>query len=92
MPIQLPPPPNEPVGDSYNWREWFYTLWNKTTVAGANSFNSLDFTGSSITSIVTRDHNLLTNIQGGDSTTHWHLSQTEYNTMLSSEVLLWLSM
>jgi hypothetical protein len=79
MALQLPPPPNNPVSNSFEWREWFYKLYTKTTSASGISFNSLDFSDSNIESIVTRDHDTLTNIQGGDSLNRYHLTQSQYN-------------
>jgi len=41
-------------------------------------FNDLGFMGSNITSIVTRNHNDLTNIQGGTPGQYYHLTASDY--------------
>lgn len=73
MAAGVPPPPiNSPTG-SYYWIEWYTNLTNflnGTNIPWAN----LNFTGSNITDIQTRNHNDLQNIQGGDATHHYHTS------------------
>lgn len=84
MAISLPPPPTNPVSNSFEWREWFYTLWTRTNGVSGVSFNGLDFSGSNISSIVTRDHNTLTNNQGGNGSTEmYHLNLAQYNSVTS---------
>lgn len=84
MALILPPPPQNPVSNSFEWREWFYALYTKfANNSSGISFNSLDFAGSNIDNIVTRDHNTLTNIQGGDSLNRYHLTQSQYNSVAS---------
>ena len=78
MAVQLPPPPNNPVSNSFEWREWFFKVYSKFTQATGISFSGLDFSGSNLNSIVTRDHNTLTNIQGGDSLNRYHLTAAEH--------------
>jgi hypothetical protein len=85
MAVQLPPPPNEPIGPSKNWRDWIFSIWQYTTTQAANAFNGLNFSGSNITSIVTRNHNDLQNIQGGASLQAYHLTQAEQTVMASIE-------
>lgn len=75
MAAGVPPPPlNSPSGSFY-WLQWYSTLTdflNGTNIPWAN----LNFTGSNITDIITRHHNDLQQIQGGDGTgsgQRWHL-------------------
>lgn len=78
MGVLLPPPPNQPVSDTHEWRDWFYTLYKNTTSGNGIKFTGLDFSGSNIDDIVTRDHNTLTNLQGGTSLQYFHLTSAEY--------------
>lgn len=89
MAIKLPPIPNSPVSDSFVWRDWFFKVSQALLVALNQSFVGLDFTGSSISSIVTRDHNLLTSKQGGDgSTQFFHLTSNDSTNIINRTVLL----
>lgn len=77
MPGKLPPAPvGVPPGHSF-WNDWYEKLRdliNDTVV----SFTDLNFTGSNLTSIATRNHNDLQNIQGGGSAQYNHLTTAEY--------------
>ena len=64
MPIQLPPPP--PTNSTVD--RWLNLLWRKLSADGEISWDTLNFSGSNITDIETREHNSLQNIQGGVST------------------------
>jgi len=77
----LIPPPNNPVGNTHEWRDWFFKVYIFLNTASANAFNGLSFLGSNITSIVTRNHNDLTTIQGGDSLNRYHLTSAEYTSV-----------
>lgn len=86
MALILPPPPQNPVSNSFEWREWFFALYTKYQNGGSGvSFNSLDFAGSNIDNIVTRDHNTLTNIQGGDSLNRYHLTQEQQAQVIAND-------
>lgn len=85
----LPPIPNDPIGENYKWREWFNSIRNSIVgVAGSSiiTHNSLSSTqGGTATEryhLTLTQHTDLTD--GGDSTSHTH------NKMQSNEVLLWL--
>ena len=66
MAVGIPPPPlNSPSG-SYYWLEWYTNLTNflnGTNIPWAN----LNFTGSDIADIITRNHNELKAVQGGNA-------------------------
>lgn len=66
MAAGVPPPPlNSPSG-SYYWLEWYTNLTN--FLNGTNiPWSNINFAGSNIADIQTRDHNSLQNIQGGDA-------------------------
>jgi hypothetical protein len=61
-----------------DWLRRFYLTVLGGTGAGT-VFNNLDFTASNITSILTRNHNNLQNIQGGAANDNYHLTQTNFN-------------
>jgi hypothetical protein len=87
----LPVPVNSPLGGEripLDWLSWFNQVYNviKNYIA---TYTGLDFTGSNITSIVTRNHDDLQNILGAGTT---HLSTSQVNQLKSSQVLLWLTM
>lgn len=82
MGLKIPPPPtSEKDITSPIWGHWFEIVKNNITTQGL--FSNLDFTGSNITSILTRNHNDLQSIQGGSSTERYHLSLADYTTVVN---------
>lgn len=81
MAIQLPPIPNNPVTDTFVWRDWFFKVGNALVQQAGISWTTIDFTGSNLLNIQTRQHNALQAIQGGNSGQYYHLTQTQYNTV-----------
>lgn len=79
MAVKLPPIPRLPIGENFEWREWFRKLRELASSVAGIAFNSLDFTDSNITSILTRRHNDLQSIQGGASGQYYHLTLEQYN-------------
>lgn len=66
MAAGIPPPPLNSATGSYYWLEWYTTL--TTFLNGVNiPWSNINFTGSDIADIVTRNHNELTTIQGGNA-------------------------
>lgn len=84
MAAGVPPPPINSPNGSYYWLEWYTSLTN--FLNGTNiPWSNLNFTGSNLTDILTRNHNDLQNIQGGFGTTnangqHWHMTGKGYCT------------
>jgi hypothetical protein len=80
MAAGVPPPPlNSPTG-SYYWLEWYTNLTN--FLNGQNiPWSDLNFSGSNITDIVTRDHNSLQAIQGGNASGTTGPSGNAYHSM-----------
>lgn len=82
MSNKLPPTPiGIPPGHSY-WNDWYEklrNLINNTTVR----FADLDFAGSNLTSIQTRNHNDLQSIQGGAPTDYFHLTSAQQSGLTS---------
>lgn len=80
----LAPIPNQPIGNTHEWREWFFNLWQSLGGAqGQIFYTDLNFTGSNLTSIQTRAHNTLQGLQGGNigGTEYYHLDATQYNSI-----------
>jgi hypothetical protein len=76
----LPPIPKEPIEpNSHVWREWFNSIRNVivNTAQGVIAWASLNFAGSNITDIATRNHNSLQTIQGGTANQYYHLTATQ---------------
>ena len=67
VPLAPPPPTGGPIDG------WLYLLWRRFTQAGQILWSSLDFTGSNLTDIATRNHADLQNI---DTATYTHLTAT----------------
>jgi hypothetical protein len=82
--MALPDPPVlESNQDSYMWRHWFRQLHDYITRAGQLGWSQLNFTGSNITSILSRDHNQLQGLQGGSASEKYHLTAAEYGSLSS---------
>ena len=77
MPTLPPPPTNDQTG-SYAWLEWFRQLRNYIATVGSVPWNIIDFSGSTISDIANRAHNLLQSIQGGSSGEYYHLTATQH--------------
>lgn len=92
MATLLPPMPiGTPPGSAY-WNQWYEQLRqliNSGTVY--TTWANINFTGSNLTSLVTRLHNDLQSIQGGSAGDYQHLTTAQKNTigsltMISSAV------
>ena len=79
MATVIPPPPSKTQSmDSYIWQDWFRLIRDRASAALTSvTWSDIDFTGSNITSIGTRDHNTLTTIQGGTVGEYNHLTDVE---------------
>lgn len=78
MATQLPPIPNNPVTDTFVWRDWFFKVAQQLQQAASIAWSSLDFTGSNITDIQTRQHGSLQGLQGGTGGQYYHLTAAEH--------------
>lgn len=80
----LPPPPINDKPGSFTWMEWYRQLRNYVSTSGSVPWYILNFSGSSITDIASRDHNALQAIQGGSAGEHYHLTQAQISGLLSN--------
>lgn len=60
----LAPPPQS--GKDPQQDRWMYLLWRRLTQSGQILLSSLDFSGSNLTDLQTRNHNDLQNLNAGD--------------------------
>lgn len=72
VPIGPPPPTAEPIFD-----RWVHLLWRRLTQAGQILWDTLDFTGSNLTDLETRNHNDLQTLQGGTTDEYYHMTAAE---------------
>lgn len=75
MATPLPPIPNNPVTDTFVWRDWFYKVSQILVQQASIAWTSIDFTGSNLRDIQVRQHNALQSIDGGGT---YHLSAGQY--------------
>lgn len=76
----LPPPPTaRDRFDSPAWQSWILLLVHRLTKAGQILWAQLDFTGSNLTDLATRNHNDLQNIQGGAAGQRNHLTDAQWS-------------
>lgn len=80
----LPPSPQGvPPGHAF-WNVWYEKLRKIVNdLATSISWTNINFTGSKIEDIVSRDHNKLTNIQGGTTSEYYHLTNAEHTNILT---------
>ena len=83
MAIQLPPIPNNPVTDTHVWRDWFFKVSQILVQSAQIAWTSLDFTGSNLLDIQTRQHNALQDMQGGFTNQYYHLTLAQYNSVVN---------
>lgn len=72
-PLNRPTPPSDP-----NFGQWLYQLWKRVQESGQILWSQLDFGGSNLTDLETRNHNDLQNMQGGTTNEKYHLTSAEY--------------
>lgn len=79
MTIKIPPPPS-PNSDfnDFSWKDWFRILRDQLVTTGIGAWSALNFSGSNITDIETRNHNDLQNAQGGAAGQKYHLTNAQY--------------
>lgn len=80
MATVVPPPPiRDKETSAYVWQEWFRQIRDRANQAITSvTWGGIDFTGSSISDIVSRAHNVLTSIQGGTTGEYYHLANAEF--------------
>ena len=74
----LPPPPINDDPGSFTWLEWYRQLRNYISTSGSVPWYIINFADSNLSDIQNRDHNILTNIQGGSANERYHLTAAQY--------------
>lgn len=82
----LPPPPTNDTTGSYAWLEWFRQLRNYISTVGSVPWNIIDFTGSTLSSIASRSHQVLQSLQGGTTGQYYHLTANEHSGAAQSSI------
>lgn len=74
----LPPPPINDKPGSFTWLEWYRQLRNYVSTSGSVPWYIINFSGSNITDIASRDHNNLQGAQGGSAGEKYHLTAAQH--------------
>lgn len=85
MATGLPPPPINDQPGSFTWLEWYRQLRNYISTNGSVPWYVINFAGSNITDIATRDHDQLQNLDGGTAGEHYHLTAAEYAALTAGD-------
>ena len=78
MASTLPPIPNNPITDVFVWRDWFYKVSQLLVAQASTAWTSINFTNSNLRDIVTRQHNALQDMQGGQANQYYHVNANQY--------------
>lgn len=72
--MALPPPPIGEPPESLAWQQWYLALQQLLGSSGGTiPWTLIDFTGSSLSDLASRTHNVLQSIQGGTTGSYFHL-------------------
>lgn len=75
----LPPPPTRANSGDFAWVAWYNQLYSLLSTTGSINWDQVNKDGSSIADLQHKEHNLLTSIQGGSTSEHYHLTLDRYN-------------
>ena len=82
MANKIPPAPIGALPGSSYWNDWVEKLRNLVNSGSiVQLWSSINFTGSNITDIVTRNHNNLQSFQGGTAGEYYHMTSAQ-NTLV----------
>lgn len=81
MAFTLPPVPTSKSLTDFAWAEWFNSLRNYLASITSFKWSVIDFSGSNLTAIQTRNHSDLQSIVG--SSDGYHLSSAQYSTVVN---------
>lgn len=86
MTLRLPPPPIQEDTFTNNWKVWFLKVKEQLSSLSSIAWSLLDFTGSNLSDIITRNHNDLQNKQGGTTNEYYHLSLANHGALTGGGV------
>lgn len=78
-----PPPIQEPQG-SQRWIDWFNRINVEIQSIDALNWSSINFTGSNITDILSRQHNDLQAFDGGSAGQRYHLTSEQHQKAIAT--------
>lgn len=81
---KLPPPPAGAKPGDFVWGDHHRQVRRLLDESGNLSWASVDTTGSSLTDIITRNHNDLQTLQGGTSGEYYHLTSAQRTALTTS--------
>ncbi len=76
--MPLPPPPINDQPGSFTWLEWYRQLRNYISTSGSVPWYIINFTGSNLTDLATREHQALQGVQGGTAGEKYHLTLAQH--------------
>lgn len=82
----LPPPPTRADNGDFAWVAWYNQLYSLLSTTGSVQWALIDKAGSSIADLQSKNHDLLTGLQGGTSGEHYHLTAAEYATLTANDI------
>lgn len=86
---RIPPPPVTSE-DKTIWNNWYVAVKDAiNNLRAALTWTLLDFTGSNLTDIVTKSHQVLDNLQGGSVGERYHLTSTQATAIASFNGTYW---
>lgn len=89
MAVRIPPPPTN-VEDKSVWNSWYNAVAAAiSSLANSLKWTLLDFTGSNLTDILTKSHQVLDNLQGGSTTERYHLTSAEVSKVTAFDTAKW---
>jgi hypothetical protein len=93
MPNIIPPPPAEFTPDNqWAWIDFYKQIRDAINSASIVTWTNLDFSGSNLTDIATRNHNDLQNVQGGAAGDRNHLTTAQVTSVGTiNQFLTWTS-
>lgn len=73
----LPPPPTRAASGDFAWTAWNNELYKLLSTTGAVQWSQVSKAGSSIADLQQKNHDLLSNVQGGAPGEHYHLTAAQ---------------
>jgi len=78
----LPPPPTRAEVGDFVWVAWYNQLNNYLSAGGSIDWTVINKAGSSIADLQNKSHDLLTGVQGGTTGEQYHLTNTQYSSIV----------
>jgi len=89
MAVKLPPPPIFDDPNGFGWQDWQRQVQAQVkNTSEALPWSSIDFTGSNLTDILTKEHNALQSTQGGTAGEKYHLTASQWTAINNGDYVL----